>query len=341
MCPNPNVKVCFACGTANPGPNHEKECVPHCKLCGGKHPTGTPGCTNRYKTPYVVTRRRWERKHEAQQQPPPLSLATFPQLMTSGAPAAERRSRSRHRSSSRRRSKSRRRSASHSKRQSRSRDRVAWADVIRAPDSKPPQRPQPRDEMFAALRLENEQLRQKVAEQDATITAINAKLSQLLALQQPKPPRQQTPTPPPQPALPPPRAPEPQSQISESFDDDEMTESTVEPNPHNDKTSEPTPKKRALDTTGRKQVSTILARLDQHDEAISTINERLTTVEARLTTVEARLTTIEQTCQAIQGNMQAMQATLLQIQTYLSIRTEAPGNHDTTQQQRPTWPEHR
>ncbi|KAH9372528.1 hypothetical protein HPB48_022125 [Haemaphysalis longicornis] len=171
--------------------------------------------------------------------------------------------------------------------------------------------------MFAALRLENEQLRQKVAEQDATITAINAKLSQLLALQQqPQPQRQRMPTPPLQPALPTPGAVVPQNDLSE--DDDEMTESAAEPNPRDDKASAPTPKRRALGPAKRTKISYILARLDQHDE--------------RLTAVEARLTIIEQTCQAMQGNMQAMQATLLQILTFLSTCTDMPGNHDHTQQ---------
>lgn len=105
-----------------------------------------------------------------------------------------------------------------------------------------------------------------------------------------------------------------------------MTESVAEPNPRDGKTFEPTPKRRALGPAKRMKTSHILARLDQHDE--------------RFTAVEARLTTIEQTCQAMQGNMQAMQATLLQIQTFLSTRTDVPGKHDHTQQQRPTWPEH-
>lgn len=58
VCPQPNVRVCFACGKTNPDEKHESECKPHCKLCGGPHPTGTAGCVNKYKTPYMVKRRQ-------------------------------------------------------------------------------------------------------------------------------------------------------------------------------------------------------------------------------------------------------------------------------------------
>lgn len=57
VCPQPNARVCFACGKTNPGENHENECKPRCKLCGGPHPTGSAGCVNRFKTPYLVKKR--------------------------------------------------------------------------------------------------------------------------------------------------------------------------------------------------------------------------------------------------------------------------------------------
>lgn len=61
VCPFPDTRVCFACGAPNPVPEHEKDYKPRCKLCNGPHTTGAAGCKNRYKIPYVVTRRRWER----------------------------------------------------------------------------------------------------------------------------------------------------------------------------------------------------------------------------------------------------------------------------------------
>lgn len=79
VCPNPNARVCFACGTPNPTQDHANACKPSCKLCNGPHPTGEAGCTNKYKVPIVVTRRRWERRVEAQRQQLP-DRGDFPQL---------------------------------------------------------------------------------------------------------------------------------------------------------------------------------------------------------------------------------------------------------------------
>ncbi|KAH7953614.1 hypothetical protein HPB49_010599 [Dermacentor silvarum] len=66
VCPRPNVVVCFACGKANPGENHEQDCKPRCKLCGGSHPTGTGNCTNKFKTPFLLRKREHERKMAAE-----------------------------------------------------------------------------------------------------------------------------------------------------------------------------------------------------------------------------------------------------------------------------------
>ncbi|KAG0435194.1 hypothetical protein HPB47_018626 [Ixodes persulcatus] len=44
VCPNPNTRVCFGCGIANPSEGHERECKPKCRLCGGQHPMGEREC---------------------------------------------------------------------------------------------------------------------------------------------------------------------------------------------------------------------------------------------------------------------------------------------------------
>lgn len=97
VCPYPNTKICFACGASNPGPAHERECNPRCKLCGGAHPTGEAGCKNRYKTPHLVKQRRWERRRaeevqrqQRQQHAPKLGLADFPQLQQQQQHAPEK-----------------------------------------------------------------------------------------------------------------------------------------------------------------------------------------------------------------------------------------------------------
>ncbi|KAH9379141.1 hypothetical protein HPB48_019210 [Haemaphysalis longicornis] len=76
VCPTPNQNVCFACGKINPGQDHETECKPQCKLCGGRHPTGDRHCKNRFKVPFQVKRRQWAIKNataaeKARPSPPP------------------------------------------------------------------------------------------------------------------------------------------------------------------------------------------------------------------------------------------------------------------------------
>lgn len=68
VCPFPDTRICIGCGQANPDEDHETRCKPKCQLCGGQHVTGGQECTNRFKTPYVVRRRRWERRQQEQKE---------------------------------------------------------------------------------------------------------------------------------------------------------------------------------------------------------------------------------------------------------------------------------
>ncbi|XP_070392619.1 serine/arginine repetitive matrix protein 2-like [Dermacentor albipictus] len=60
VCPDPSNTICRGCGISNPAEDHR--CVPKCGLCGGKHLTADKACKARFKTPYIVRRRRWERR---------------------------------------------------------------------------------------------------------------------------------------------------------------------------------------------------------------------------------------------------------------------------------------
>ncbi|KAH7961502.1 hypothetical protein HPB52_009455 [Rhipicephalus sanguineus] len=62
VCPNPNNRVCRGCGLRNPDQGHQ--CNPKCDLCGGAHLTADRTCKARYKTPYLVRKRRWEKQAE-------------------------------------------------------------------------------------------------------------------------------------------------------------------------------------------------------------------------------------------------------------------------------------
>ncbi|KAH6928485.1 hypothetical protein HPB50_016781 [Hyalomma asiaticum] len=59
VCPSPDSRICRGCGVENPPQDHE--CDATCQLCGKDHPTADRRCKGRYKLPYLVKRRRWER----------------------------------------------------------------------------------------------------------------------------------------------------------------------------------------------------------------------------------------------------------------------------------------
>lgn len=65
VCPNPTDKICRSCGTKNPKQDHE--CKAECQLCGNDHPTADKRCQARYRIPYLVKRRRWERARREEQ----------------------------------------------------------------------------------------------------------------------------------------------------------------------------------------------------------------------------------------------------------------------------------
>lgn len=106
VCPTPSDVVCRGCGLPNPDEQHQ--CTPICKFCGGPHLTASKECAHRFKTPYIVRRRRFERARQQEELPPQSILrSSYSQASCSPSPRGKRRSRSRGRSMSRRGSKSR------------------------------------------------------------------------------------------------------------------------------------------------------------------------------------------------------------------------------------------
>ncbi|KAG0436234.1 hypothetical protein HPB47_018065 [Ixodes persulcatus] len=261
VCPNPNTRVCFGCGIANPGEGHERECKPKCRLCGGQHPTGERECKNKYKMPYVVKKRQWERKMEAmQQQPDPES---FPPLR---APSVERpRGESRQRDSGRKRDHSKRGRSASRRRPSQSRERATWADTVKvnmAEKRQPPaqnaaKKIQEMNGMVKALGDENKKLKRRIAEQDATIQEINEKLTTLIAKQQQQ--QQQLPKP------------------AQERKQEEMTEDEpeVEVDPRTTKAAGPAPKRRAIEGAKERKITERIEKQDDRlDHLEATSKER-------------------------------------------------------------------
>ncbi|KAH7944960.1 hypothetical protein HPB49_002856 [Dermacentor silvarum] len=137
VCPNPNDRLCRGCGAANPAQDHQ--CKPKCQLCGGNHPTADKACRARYKTPYLVKRRQWERQQEEDYPTKPTLVNTNLEQRDpspSQKPGGRGRSRSRNRSGGRRPSRSRTRSPSRSRTRSRTPVpagpfKVSWADAVK------------------------------------------------------------------------------------------------------------------------------------------------------------------------------------------------------------------
>ncbi|KAH7941793.1 hypothetical protein HPB49_017578 [Dermacentor silvarum] len=129
-----------------PNPDEQHQCTPKCKICGGPHLTAGKECAHRFKMPYIVRRRRFERARQQEQLPTPsIVRSSDPRASSSPSVRGRRRSRSRGRSTSRRvsrsRSASRSRPMSHSPARSSSRGRSksgTGSDSSNRPRSKTP-----------------------------------------------------------------------------------------------------------------------------------------------------------------------------------------------------------
>lgn len=122
VCPNPNDKKCRGCGCGNPPDDHR--CEPVCQLCGKGHLTGDRKCKAKYKTPYLVKRRQWERRMREEAEAAYSSSSTVndgeegygrrhaPRRRRGNSRSASRETRARSRTRSRTRSRARSRSVS-------------------------------------------------------------------------------------------------------------------------------------------------------------------------------------------------------------------------------------
>ncbi|KAH7964525.1 hypothetical protein HPB51_027237 [Rhipicephalus microplus] len=62
VCPQPDSKKYRGCGVLNPTENHQ--CVLRCSLCGKGHLTGDKKCKERFRTPYLLKKRWWEKEQQ-------------------------------------------------------------------------------------------------------------------------------------------------------------------------------------------------------------------------------------------------------------------------------------
>ncbi|XP_075750482.1 uncharacterized protein LOC142817331 [Rhipicephalus microplus] len=335
--PTPETKICFACGAPNPTADHAARCKPRCKLCNGAHATGTEGCTNKYKVPFVVTQRRWERRNAASA----FSSQDFPQLppqQQNEAHLSKRgRSRSRKRDKSRRQSASRGRSTDgkRSENMNYNRNQQRPGNVINGAQAINPQAAnrnplnhvaEAKDNTIQSLRNENEQLKRCIAEQRAQMQEMNAKLNQLINAQQQQQQQQVTPPPPLSPPQSQPRPPTPKENNTNSAMEVQVPVTTEANSAEHEtidvaRTSEPAPKKRALEYARERRVNARLDSLEERQDqleqtmkanyetlsqGIKATNDRLDATNARLDTLVTPVHGMQSTIQGIQTKLDAL-----------------------------------
>ncbi|XP_075535034.1 uncharacterized protein LOC142570513 [Dermacentor variabilis] len=176
VCPTPTIKTCLACGLANPTEDHR--CIPKCQLCGDGHLTGDRTCKAKYKIPYVVRKRQWERRQAEHQL---LSESDFPPL---DKPADARKSRTplENRAPKFRDSSCCKRSLS--RKTSPSRERVSWVDAAKGNIIRNAQKitETTMKEDMNKMREANEILRQENAALRVTINNLTKEIAEIRQL---------------------------------------------------------------------------------------------------------------------------------------------------------------
>ncbi|KAH7959060.1 hypothetical protein HPB49_007873 [Dermacentor silvarum] len=261
-------------------------------------PIDMPKEDTKYKMPYVVKKRQWERKLEAmQQQPDPESSPP-----RRASPAERPRGESKQRDSSRKRDDSKIGRIASRRRPSQSRERGSWADEVKANMAEKRQPPaqntakkiQEANGVEKSLRDENEKLKRRIAEQDANIKEINEKLTTLIAMHQQQ---QQQPT--------------PAQQRKQEMTEDEPE---VEVDPRATIAAGPAPKRRAIEGAKERKIT----------ERIEKQSDRLDHLEVTSKVTNERLTALEQTVQQMTTNIQStIQNMIAQMQTQLQAHIQA------------------
>ncbi|XP_050039608.2 uncharacterized protein [Dermacentor andersoni] len=266
VCPTPTIKTCLACGLTNPTEDHR--CTPKCQLCGGEHPTGDRTCKAKYKVPYVVRKRQWERRQAERQL---LSESDFPPL---DKPPAARKSRT---PSENRAPKSRDSSCckrSLSRKTSPSRERVSWVDAAKGNNIRNAQKitETTKKEDINKVREANELLRQENAALRATINNLTKEIAEIrqLLLGNDEPLQRPTPS---------------TSKAEETTTN--IPEKAIE---------EPAPKKRAIEATRTHTENDRIDNLEAKFEATFSKLEQL------ITTNIAAVTALKQTMETYQAD---------------------------------------
>lgn len=309
VCPTPTIRTCLACGLADPKQDHR--CSPKCKLCGGEHPTGDRTCKAKYKIPYVVRKRQWERRQAERQM---LAESNFPPLdkppaaRTSRTPSATHAPKSRESSCCKR---------SLSRTKSPSRERASWVAAVKGNTIRSAQKitEATKPDEINEVREANETLRQENAALRTTINNLTREIAEIrkLLLSTNEPLQRPVPS------------------ISQ----------TEETTTNNQKTAvaEPAPKKRAVEAA-RKQ-----KEHDRTDTLDAKLEARFTKLEELITANIAAVTAMTQTMETYQAEninrFAYIERTLQPIMnhpTFAPLFAQHPPNQGTPYTLTQSWP---
>lgn len=196
-CPQPNTPVCHQCGVKDPKPEHD--CKALCSLCGGAHLTANKGCPKRFREPFILRQRQFERKRteERASRVDHLALQADQQASQQGHPASQphqrasqvnhqsQRGRPRYRS---RTASARRRGNSSTRSKSGSRNRapktgndekqVSWARVV-SPTARRDPTPTPPKNTHSYACQECSTFKAQLAQQQTIIASLQKRLAEL------------------------------------------------------------------------------------------------------------------------------------------------------------------
>lgn len=302
VCPTPEARVCFACGIANPNAEHEGVCKPRCKLCGGAHPTGDRVCKNKFKVPFVVTKRRWERRTGLEQQQlqktKPPKTSDFPHLQ-----ASKERSESRRRSTSCGRNASRQEPPPPPQREG----KLTWSGAVKGakaeevPRGKQQQQRSEekptRKEVYDMIRESSERMLKMIDDKiDKLIEALRSNIQPMAQTQTQK--QEQAA----------PEIPAPMRKEETAVTEEEATKSNIESDEEHP--TEPSNKKRIIENTKERRLMARLDRMDREREQLAK-------------TTKDKFSKMEKTLQDLQSGMRQMQTQLQTFMQSMESQTQA------------------
>lgn len=274
VCPTPDVIACERCGAHDPPPNHL--CNPKCDLCQGDHLTASKECRMRFREPYLLRRKKWERDHSSTQ--PESTHRSRSVTRGNSVPAGRSNSRSSVRLQGRR-SRSRSKSKHLVEKRERhgndtERNQVSWASLLS------PTAPPPRTQCS-----ECDKLQEEIKTLRTEIQSLKALMTQQLK-KTPEPTPQTQPATLPKAALEPPMAPFTQTEIDKKRRREQAPPMQEENGPSYITKEEFQSSLQQFTTLVQDQLKSISAQLGQVGSQVAQLSAQMQSTQTRIERLE-------------------------------------------------------